>query len=199
MNWYKIRKIGINRLLKACLTRFYCHAIISIYRLSLKDYTLIVNSKLPLKIKLVVHDNVSDAISMDKKCILENFKSMLNNEQVGYYAYHENKVVGRAWVIEGPALAPTFFNFTSYKIDKNELFIHFCATGKNFRKMNIFSKILNHILEEYRDKGYNTAYTAVSKINTPSIRGIEKVGFQVALEQDIRILLNKKTVKEKYV
>ena len=62
-------------------------------------------------------------------------------------------------------------------MQKNDYEIGPCKTDDNFRGRGIYPAVLKYItsLEEYR---HSIFYMIVSQNNTPSIRGIEKAGFE---------------------
>jgi hypothetical protein len=53
-----------------------------------------------------------------------------------------------------------------------------CLTEENFRGRSIYPRVLQYVVSNLADDGYGPFYIDSSPDNTPSIRGVEKAGFQ---------------------
>jgi len=64
------------------------------------------------------------------------------------------------------------------RLDEAECEIKFCLTLPEFRGKGIYPAALQAILQYLRERGYRRCFICVKADNEPSIRGIEKAGFE---------------------
>lgn len=67
------------------------------------------------------------------------------------------------------------YPYKSYKLKDDEVFIHYCETAPMARGLGIYPFVLSKIINDFFNK---KKIISVDAKNTPSIRGIKKVGFK---------------------
>jgi hypothetical protein len=140
-----------------------------------------VESKVPIKLERVTARNVEQATSIADSGV-HSFREMLVEGQLGFYAYHEGKVVHYSWVIVndgGPAKRyPIWLNMVWHHLGEREAHIHNCETASLLRGCGIYPAALMRICKFLiHEKGYRAIYISVAEDNLPSVKGIVKAGF----------------------
>lgn len=105
---------------------------------------------------------------------VKQFRQHLALGDFGYYAYYEGKPVGYGWV-KHPGSRDFFFKIEEGCCYLCRFFVHEEMRGKR-----IYPNLITALIE--REAKCNTFYIAVERGNTPSERGIAKIGFQLCKE-----------------
>lgn len=177
----------IGKLLNSFRRRLFTYDIIYLYELD----ELIKHNSLS-KIHLANKNNIKDILTFQDKKYLKIFEDFLDNNDFGYLAYLDNKCIHRSWVKGNQQNVQLHWGL-SLKLKQNEIFIHYCETSPKARGKSIYPHVLSKIVE---DNSENRILIAVNKLNIPSIKGIEKVGFKKIKAFRILFFLGKKFIKE---
>jgi hypothetical protein len=96
--------------------------------------TIVDENKSVEKITL---NNVQDGKSFDSKETIQSFIGFLKRNQTGFYCYHVDSCVCRAWLFNVEDRCYVGQDFL-YKIANNEQFIAWCETDPNQRRILSF-------------------------------------------------------------
>ena len=110
--------------------------------------------------------------------ILE-YKNKLTQNEIGYFAEHEGKIIGSIWATinktNSPIIAKTYM-----RLMPNEALIHDIVTAESFRGMRVASfmviNISSVLLEKY---GASRIIIDVNTRNRPSLRMMKSIGLQI--------------------
>ncbi len=120
-------------------------------------------------------ENLSNVDRIDKR---------LTSYNLAYVVFYSCKIVHESWV-SFDTLLPSQFGF-----DSRFPVIGYSHTLPTYRGKSIYPCVLNYILHDLRTRNISSnAYILVNPENKASIRGIEKVGFElVAHLKGLRIV-----------
>jgi hypothetical protein len=137
-----------------------------------------------IKIKAVNESNLNDARSFQDESQLSLFRKFLKRGDKGFYGYLEGKCVHRSWVVLPPRQAEVHL-FCRRPLNPDEVFIHFSETAGWARGRNIFTQVLAHIGEEFKDKH---VFISVGQDNSSSIKSVRKAGFSELSRIHVRVI-----------
>jgi RimJ/RimL family protein N-acetyltransferase len=125
----------------------------------------------------VSYENIGDVsiYGVDRHNI-NKYKKMLQQGDLGYYAYLDNKWVHRTWVMVGPKTIERWYHFPPQKLRAGEAYCHFGETLPSVRGCGITPAVLSRIISDLKNK-VNHIYVIVDKNNYPSRKTVEKAGF----------------------
>jgi hypothetical protein len=92
--------------------------------------------------------------------------------------YKSGVFAGWGWVKAGP------LKYGNSSLAKNECVIHKCRTLRNFRRQRVYATLLLSLMKNLRHRHFNNIYIGAKSFNIPSLRAIEKVGFNFIEEFD---------------
>ena len=142
-------------------------------------------------IKSANKDNIKDLLYFHDIQYIKKFEKFLELGDRGYLGYFNDKCVHRSWVKSNSQVVYPHWSFP-YNLNENEIYIHHSETSEVGRGQNIYPHVLTIIVEENVDKNILIS-TNVNNIS--SIKGIEKVGFEVVYSIEIFIILGIKLIK----
>jgi len=93
---------------------------------------------------------------------------------IGYYGYINNNCIHRSWVKLNEQIVYPHWAYPM-KLNKDEVFIHYCETTSKARGKNIYPHVFSNIIEKHQGK---EVLISVNDKNIVSIKGVEKVGFR---------------------
>ncbi|MBI9107209.1 MAG: hypothetical protein JEZ04_10750 [Spirochaetales bacterium] len=126
-----------------------------------------------IKIQKVNSENVSDVLSFENVEKLKNINRLIENRDIGYYAYYKLKCVHRSWVKLGPQEVNVIDKY-SLKLGKDDIYIHYCATARDFRGRNYYPAVLSYISKKFPTKiKYIVTLTKKKSANS----SVRKAGF----------------------
>jgi RimJ/RimL family protein N-acetyltransferase len=165
-----LKEKRVFNLMKSYFKKLFSYDVIMIYKMNTS-----VPHATAATIRKVDKNNVNDAQNFQSKRYIDVFKSFLAVGDVGYYGYVNGKCVHRSWVQLGGGKV-RFNRGCSRVLPADEIFIHYCETAPSARGMGIYPAVLTRIAEDFFDF---KIYIAVNRKNSASIKGIEKVGFEL--------------------
>ncbi|PSM52607.1 hypothetical protein CBLAS_0716 [Campylobacter blaseri] len=174
------------RILKYIKTRLYVNETIILFFLEQFQ-----NQISKVEIKYATYDNLKDILNFQDKRYIKIFENFLNIGDKGYFAYLNDKCVHRSWVKFNEQIVYPHFA-SSYKLKKDEIFIHYCETSLEARGQNIYPHVLSVICNEHK---LNKILIAINEKNIPSLKGAKKVGFCELYKIHVLIILGIKFVK----
>lgn len=136
-------------------------------------------------IKNATFENLKDILYFQNKKYINIFKDFLNKGDKGYFAYIDNNCIHRSWIKSDNQIVYPHWALP-YNLKDNEVFIHYCETAPEARGQNIYSHVLSHVANIFKDKNI---LISVNKNNISSIKGVAKVGFIPKEEIQILIIL----------
>ncbi|MFX4263309.1 hypothetical protein ACOBQJ_14060 [Pelotomaculum propionicicum] len=125
----------------------------------------------------VTIENAGDAsVYNGDRFIIEKYKKMLLQGDLGYYAYLDNKWVHRSWVKVGPKRIEKWYHLPPQTLKADEAYCHFGETAPSARGYGIAPAVLSRIISDLKSK-VNHIYVMVDENNLPSRKTVEKAGF----------------------
>jgi ribosomal protein S18 acetylase RimI-like enzyme len=151
-----------------------------IYKILTKDVPF-YNTDVDVTVVPVCEDNFGDVLTMDSANLVDLFKQMMNDGELGFYAYCGDSMVHHSWVILGPEeIIPGIKDRKSlFSIDHKSAYIHYCVTTSDWRGKGIYPFVLSEIcriLDKQLER--QSIFITVTGNNVASIRGILKAGFK---------------------
>jgi hypothetical protein len=177
----------LKKLLSYIKARLYIDETIILYSLQNHQVQTSVAT-----IKHATNENISDVLSFQHPRYLEVFKNFLSLGDRGYLGYIKDKCIHRSWLKGGEQVVHPHWA-SPYKLQKNEIFIHYCETSTEARGKNVYPHVLSNIIEEYKG---NEILICVNKENIASIKGVEKVGFRERERVKVLVILGMKFIKK---
>ncbi|MRR07780.1 MAG: GNAT family N-acetyltransferase [Deltaproteobacteria bacterium] len=103
----------------------------------------------------------------------------------GYIVYCEGHVAGYAWsssgLLENEGIKPFLVNLRPYE---KTAYVYDCFTLPEYRNKKLFSRLLDYLLMDMKQKGLEKGFLTVRKDNFPMLKVIAKHGF--AIEGEIK-------------
>jgi len=107
---------------------------------------------------------------------INKFKKFLIENQIGIYAWNNNKVIGHAWAFICKEKRCKVNRYIYIK--EGEALIHFCNVKEEYRGKNIYPFMLTNLSNFlFTSDRLNKILIDTEKDNISSIKGIEKAGF----------------------
>lgn len=146
----------------------------------------------PVIIMLANQENIQDVLNFQEEIFLNIFRKFIENGDVGYLAYLNEKCVHRSWVKCKPQDV-NLHRFLKMRLLENETFIHYCETSPDARGKNIYPNVLCKIADDFKDK--TNIFISADAENIASIKGMIKAGFEEVSIINITIILGFKLLK----
>jgi RimJ/RimL family protein N-acetyltransferase len=175
--------------IKAILSR-ECNNIrsIKLYNLKFNDIKE-VKPKLQLNIMPINNDNYLFVRELRDKETADSFKDMLEHEEIGLFAYINDKPIAHAWA--AAAVNKTILKDYA-RLPAKSCYIHYCYVEESLRGNNIYPFLLYSLMQNIHDKyAIEDYYVFVDYDNKPSQSGISKLGFKCIKEANILNILGK--------
>lgn len=113
----------------------------------------------------------------------------------GYIVYCDGHVAGYAWsssgLLENEGIKPFLVNLQPYE---NTAYIYDCFTLPEYRNKKLFSRLLDYLLMDMKQKGFEKGFLTVRKDNIPMLKVIAKHGFAIEGEINCRKYLFFKSI-----
>ncbi len=126
-----------------------------------------------------IRENFGDSVAA-------SFSERLN-KSTGYIALYGNRVAGYAWsssgLLRNEGIKPFFVNLLPHA---KMIYIYDCYTSPEYRNKKLFSRLLNYLLDDMDNKGFDKAFLTVRKDNSPMLNVISKHGFEIEGEINCR-------------
>ena len=145
------------------------------------------------KIKPATYDNLNDVLNFQASHYLKSFKDFLDDGDKGYFAYIDDKCVHRSWTktnMQTVYLHPLI----PMKLQKDDVFIHWCETAETARGNKIYPYVLSEIAKTFANK--KRILICVNERNQPSIKGVKSAGFVPIEVHKLFILCGIKRVRK---
>lgn len=185
MNKYKVRlyweKHGTLGLLKKALPFLFSCVPLNFYSISRLPQNKI-RPKCPVDIRKGSIDDIQIIIDLlgtdDPEIITGQIKHLFNTGGELFLAFSENTLVHVARLRHYPGVLKThpFERDPLIKIRNDEVYIGHCETRSNFRGMNIYPAVLQHIVKLAFEDGKKRCFISSAPWGIVSIKGIEKAG-----------------------
>jgi ribosomal protein S18 acetylase RimI-like enzyme len=134
-------------------------------------------------IREVTQENLDDAAIFQSAEYLATFKKFLSQGDCGFYAYIDDQCIHRSWLVNSGIIKPHWS--LEYSLKPKQSYIHYCETSEAARGMGVYPEVLKYIRMNY--KLADSFLINVESNNIPSIKGIEKAGFEKVREVKVRI------------
>jgi len=139
-----------------------------------------VDSKLRCEIVPITFNNYHLVEDFREKDRINNYKSKLENNELGFFTRHEDKMIGSIWATinrsEEPIVARTFIDLMP-----NEGLIHDIVVGEKFRGMSVGSYMVGRMAETlFKEYEVRRVIVDVNIKNRPSLRMMKKSGLRIA-------------------
>ncbi len=142
-------------------------------------------------IKFATPENLKDILFFQNIKYIDIFKKFLSLGDKGYFAYIDGKCIHRSWVKSNSQVV-TPHRLSPYQLKDNEIFIHYCETAQEARGKGVYPAVLTKICEDNKDKDI---LISVDEKNIPSVKGIEKVGFEKIKKIKVLVVLGFKYIR----
>jgi RimJ/RimL family protein N-acetyltransferase len=149
-----------------------------------------------LDLREVNEASVEDALAMDTRERIEEFRTFLSRGDRGWYVYRGGQVVHRSWARCGPASVPLWHTWGELRLELGEACIHFCETTSAARGQGIYRSVIARIALTLREEGTRTVWIYTTADNSASRRGIEMAGFVEDRYVEIAVRFGIGTVRE---
>ncbi|MFH0982613.1 MAG: hypothetical protein V2A79_13905 [Planctomycetota bacterium] len=105
-----------------------------------------------------------------------------------FLALSQGRLAHRSWLFYPPRVLETLVDL---RLRPEQAHIGVCLTGADFRGMNIYPVVLQHIVRFAFEKGFKAVFIAAAPSNVASNRGIQKAGFTFVKKVSGFVLLGK--------
>lgn len=139
-------------------------------------------------------ENIKDVLNFQDSKYIDIFREFIKSGDIGYLGYLDGKCIHRSWVVCTPQIV-NLHRFLKMRLLSDEAFIHYCETAEYARGKNIYPHVLTEIVDNFLSfKEKKTIYISADSKNLPSIKGIEKAGFEKIAKIGILVILGIKII-----
>ncbi|WP_338449637.1 hypothetical protein R4Z09_26255 [Niallia oryzisoli] len=160
----------LKKIIKLILTRLFVRETVILFMM---DQVKEIVS--PAVIKKATYENINDILNFQEDKYLSTFKGFLEKGDIGYLGYLNSQCIHRTWVVTQEGTIIYMHPLLKRKLNKNEVYIHYCETSPSARGNNVYSHVISEIAKEYSNK---KVLICVNRKNIPSIRGVIKAGYK---------------------
>lgn len=151
---------------------------ILLYKLDIKDL-IPTECRIPMQIEKINNENIFKVINFRDSNVVNLFKDMLDNGEIGVYGIFNQKAVGHTWaIINSSNIVKAVEQF--YKTKLKMAYIHFGYVKEELRGNNIGPYILTNLMK-FINETYNIDifYIDTDNSNAASQKSIIKTGFKL--------------------
>lgn len=158
------------RIISYILSHIFFYERVFLYSADMRLNVNCCNDK--ILVEKANYKNIHHTQSFDDSRYINIYEDFIAKGDIGYLAYCRDACVHRSWVV----LSGTVYLGKYIKIDltRDQVFIHYCKTDKNFRGQGVYPKVLQYIANDNVPK---TLLLAIKPGNKASIKGVKKAGF----------------------
>lgn len=143
-------------------------------------------------IKKADQANLKDVLNFQNERYLATFRKFLQQGDIGYLAYLEQKCVHRSWVKSSPQKV-SLHPLLTIDLEPENIWIHYCETAPNARGNNVYPYVLSKIANDFQ--AANKILISINEKNIASIKGVKKAGFKEYKRYKLLIICGIKSVK----
>lgn len=137
-----------------------------------------IESAIKCKAIRITKENYLQALRFNKAGLVDEFRKMINDGEIGIFAQCENKIVGHIW-----AKLRVGNNISGNKyirIKPNESILHSLRINKDYRKNKISFFLYAEILAVlFIDKKIDRVFVDIDDTNNKGKKALEEIGFEL--------------------